>query len=107
MKNIGDLMKKAQQVQMQMNALQTKMEHLEFEGVAGSGAVKVTLTGKGVPVSVKIESSVVNPSDIETLEDLVMVAIADSKNKSEELLNSEMERMQASLGLPPDFKMPF
>ena len=107
MKNIGDLMKKAQLVQAQMGALQSKMERMEFEGVSGNGAVKVMMTGKGFPVSVKIEPSVVDKSDVETLEDLILIALNDSKNKAEEMLNSEMERMQSSLGLPPDFKMPF
>ncbi|MBR5130503.1 MAG: YbaB/EbfC family nucleoid-associated protein [Alphaproteobacteria bacterium] len=105
MKNIGELMKKAQQVQTQMAALQTKMEHLEFTGEAASGAVSVTMTGKGVATAVKINPSVMD--DVETLEDLLLVAINDSKGKSEDFLNSEMERMQASLGLPKDFKMPF
>lgn len=107
MKNIGQLMQKAQQVQAQMGALQTKMEHLEFEGVAGGGAVHIVMTGKGVPVSVKIEPAVVDKNDVETLEDLIMIALADSKNKSEEMMNTEMEKMQSSLGLPAGFKMPF
>lgn len=107
MKNIGELMRKAQQVQAQMGALQTKMEHLEFEGVSGNGAVKVVMTGKGVPVSVKIDASVVDKNDVETLEDLVLIAMNDSKNKAEETMNVEMEKMQTSLGLPRDFKMPF
>ena len=105
MKNIGDLMRKAQQVQTQMGALQTKMEHLEFTGESAAGAVSVTMTGKGVATSVKINPSVLD--DVETLEDLIMIAINDSKGKSEDFLNSEMEKMQASLGLPKDFKMPF
>lgn len=107
MKNIGELMKKAQMVQAQMGALQTKMERMEFEGTAGNNAVRVVMTGKGFPVSVKIEPSVVDKNDVETLEDLVLIALNDSKNKSEEMMNHEMERMQQSLGLPPDFKMPF
>ncbi len=105
MKNIGELMRKAQQVQTQMGALQTKMEHLEFTGESAGGAVSVTMTGKGVATAVKINPSVLD--DVETLEDLVMIAINESKNKSEDFLNSEMEKMQASLGLPKDFKMPF
>ena len=107
MKNIGELMKKAQQVQTQMAALQTKMEHLEFTGESASGAVKITMTGKGVATSVKLNPSVVDKDDVETLEDLLLVAINDSKGKSEDFLNTEMEKMQASLGLPKDFKRPF
>ena len=107
MKNIGELMKKAQMVQTQMNILQTKMEKQEFEGTSGNGAVSVLMTGKGVPVKVSIQPSVVDKDDVETLEDLVMIAIMDSKNKADELMAKEMDRMQTSLGLPKDFKMPF
>ena len=77
------------------------------EGVAGNGAVKVVMTGKGLPLSVSINPSVVDKDDVETLEDLLLVAINDSKGRSEDFLNTEMEKMQASLGLPKDFKMPF
>ncbi len=107
MRNIGELMKKAQMVQTQMNILQTKMEHQEFEGSAGNGAVCVVMTGKGVPVKVKINPSVVDKDDVETLEDLVLLAMRDCHEKTEETMASEMERIQTSLGLPKDFKMPF
>jgi DNA-binding YbaB/EbfC family protein len=74
-----------------MAALQTKMEHLEFTGESAAGAVKITMTGKGVATSVKINPSVVDKDDVETLEDLLLVAINDSKGRSEEFLNTEME----------------
>lgn len=107
MKNIGELMRKAQMVQSQMNILQTKLEQQEFEGVSGSGAVKITLTGKGYPVKVSIDASVVDKDDVETLEDLVLVALTDAKNKADETMAREVERMQTSLGLPKNFKLPF
>ena len=107
MKNIGELMMKAQKVQSQMNILQTKMESQEFEGVAANGSVKIVLTGHGAPVKVSIDKSVVTPDDVETLEDLVMVALADGRNKIDSYMTQEMERIQKSLGLPPGFKMPF
>ena len=107
MKNIGELMLKAQKVQSQMNILQTKMESQEFEGVAGNGAVKIIMTGHGSPMKVSLDKSVVTPDDIETLEDLVMVALADARNKIDGYMAQEMERIQKSLGLPPGFKMPF
>lgn len=107
MKNIGELMKKAQQVQTQVNILQTKMEKQEFVGSAANGAVSVTLTGKGDAVKVHLDASVVDPKDTETLEDLILVAINDAKTKADDYQVSEMEKIQASLGLPPDFKMPF
>ncbi len=107
MKNIAQLMQKAQQVQTQMNIVQNKLEKQEFVGESGNGAVKITMTGKGYPVKVAIESSVVDKGDIETLEDLVLIALKDAKSKSDDAMNKEMERMQASLGLPAGFKMPF
>jgi len=107
MKNIGELMKKAQQVQTQVNILQTKMAHQEFTGSAASGAVSVTITGKGDATKVHIDASVVNPQDTETLEDLVLVAINDARTQADNYQLAEMEKIQAGLGLPPDFKMPF
>ena len=107
MKNIGELMKKAQQVQTQVNILQTKMGRMEFTGSAANGSVTVTLTGAGEAKKVQLDASVVNPQDVETLEDLVLVAINDARAQSENYQLTEMEKIQASLGLPPDFKMPF
>lgn len=107
MKNIAQLMQKAQQVQTQMNIVQNKLEKQEFVGESGNGAVHITMTGKGYPVKVAIEPSVVDKEDVETLEDLVLIALKDAKAKSDEALSKEMERMQASLGLPAGFKMPF
>ena len=105
MRNIGELMAKAHKVQSQMTILQTKMAEQEFEGNAANGAVTVVLTGKGNAVRVHVEKTALE--DTETLEDLLVVAINDSREKAENYLNTEMQKMQASLGLPPDFKMPF
>ena len=105
MRNIGELMAKAHKVQSQMTILQTKMAEQEFEGSAANGAVTVVLTGKGNAVRVHVDKTALE--DVETLEDLLVVAINDSREKSENYLNAEMQKMQASLGLPPNFKMPF
>lgn len=107
MKNIAQLMQKAQQVQTQMNIVQNKLEKQEFVGEAANGAVQITMTGKGVPVKVKVESAVVDKDDVETLEDLILIALKDSKDKADDYMAKEMERMQSSLGLPAGFKMPF
>ena len=93
MKNIGELMAKAQQVQAQMSILQAKMEKQEFFGEAANGAVKIVMTGKGVPVSVKLDKSVVTPDDTETLEDLVLVALQNVRQNIDGYMNSEMEKM--------------
>lgn len=107
MKNIGELIAKAQKVQSQVSILQAKMAQQEFSGEAGNGAVKVVMTGKGMPVSVKVDKSVVNPDDVETLEDLLLVALKNAHESIDLHMNNEMERIQTSLGLPPGFKLPF
>ena len=107
MRNIGELMAKAQKVQSQMTILQSKMEQQEFAGESGNGAVKVVMTGNGVPVSVHVDKSVVDPNDVETLEDLLLVAMTNVRDNIDEYMASEMEKMQSSLGLPPGFKLPF
>ena len=105
MKNIGELMLKAQKVQSQMTILQSKMEELTFEGQAGNGLVKMTLTGKGYGVKAQIDDSLL--ADKESLEDLIVVAISDAREKADSYMMSEMEKMQKNLGLPPGFKLPF
>ena len=105
MKYIGELMLKAQKVQSQMTILQSKMEEMTFEGQAGNGLVKMTLTGKGYGVKTQIDDSLLK--DKESLEDLIIVAISDAREKADAYMMSEMEKMQKNLGLPPGFKMPF
>jgi DNA-binding YbaB/EbfC family protein len=105
MKNIGELMLKAQKVQSQMSILQTKMEDMTFDGQSGNGLVKITLTGRGYATKVQLDDSVLN--DKETLEDLIVVAISDAREKADNYMETEMEKMQNALGLPPGFKMPF
>jgi DNA-binding YbaB/EbfC family protein len=105
MKNIGELMLKAQKVQSQMSILQTKMEGMTFDGQSGNGLVKITLTGRGYATKVQLDDSVLN--DKETLEDLITVAISDARERADNYMETEMEKMQNALGLPPGFKMPF
>lgn len=107
MKNIGDLIKKAQQVQVQMGAMQERIAQQVFSGAAGNGAVVVELTGKGDAKSVKLNESVVDKADIETLEDLLVVAFNNAKEQIELETNTQMQKIQADLGLPSNFKMPF
>ncbi len=110
MKNImgmAGIMKKAQAAQSQMAALQSKMEMQEFTGTAGNNMVQAVITGKNVPVSIKINPDVVDKNDVETLEDLILVALRAAHENAQAQLASEMARIQESLGLPADFKMPF
>ena len=107
MKNIGELMKKAQQVQTQVNILQTKMARQEFTGNAASGAVSVTLTGRGEAMKVHIDPSVVNPQDVETLEDLILVALKNAKERADDAADKAFESVKKNLNLPDNFELPF
>ena len=76
MKNLAGMMKQAQQMQQKMAEMQAKLEAAEVEGVAGAGLVRVTLTGKGALKGIKIDPKLIDPSDAEMLEDLVVAAHA-------------------------------
>ena len=107
MKNIGELMKQASQMQARMEEMQEKVAAMEAEGVSGGGMVKVVLNGKGYCKAVAIDRSLINPEDCEVLEDLVAAAINDAKSKVEVEMQAEMARMTEGLALPPGMKLPF
>ncbi len=110
MKNMMDMVsmvKKAQAVQTQMAAVQNKMENTEFTGLAADGAVQVTMTGKFVPTSIKLDKSVVNPDDVETLEDLLLVAMKNAKTKIDDASEKAFDSIKKSLNLPENFELPF
>ncbi|MBI1391130.1 MAG: YbaB/EbfC family nucleoid-associated protein [Alphaproteobacteria bacterium] len=107
MKNIGDLMKQASQMQAKMEEMQERVAAMEAEGVAGGGMVKVVLNGKGYCKGVAIDRSLFNPDDGEVLEDLVAAAINDAKSKAEAAMQEEMSKLTEGLSLPPGMKLPF
>ena len=81
MKNLGGLMKQAQQMQAKMQEMQAKLETMEITGESGAGLVRITLNGKGEMKGVKIDPKVADPADIEMLEDLIVAAHRDAKEK--------------------------
>lgn len=107
MKNLGNLMKQAQQMQAKMADMQAKLGEVEVEGSAGGGMVKVTVTGKGEARRLKIDPSLIVPDDAEMLEDLIVAAFNDARGKSEAMMQSEMSKLTAGLPLPPGMKLPF
>lgn len=107
MKNLAGLMKQAQEMQAKMEEMQAKLEAAETEGVAGAGLVRVTLNGKGALKRVAIDPKVVDPSDVEMLQDLIVAAHADAKKKVEAHAAEEMQQMTAGLPIPPGMKLPF
>ena len=107
MKNLGNLMKQAQQMQERMGELQARLAEIEVGGAAGGGMVQVTVNGKGMVRRVKIDPSIAKPEDVEVLEDLIVAACNDAKGKAEALMADEMQKLTGGLNLPPGMKLPF
>jgi DNA-binding YbaB/EbfC family protein len=99
------LMQQAQQMQTRLQQVQDELERQTVSATSGGGMVTVTADGKGQVTQVRIDPSVVNASDVEMLEDLVLVAVRDAQKKAAELAKSEMGKLTGGLDLP--FKMPF
>ncbi len=106
MKNIGQIMKQAQQMQAKMAELQEQLADLEVDGAAGGDMVQVTMNGKGVLRAVKIDPSLINADDAEVLEDLIVAAVNDAKGKVETLVSEEMQKLTGGLNLPPGMSLP-
>lgn len=107
MKNIGQIMKQAQQMQTKMAELQSELEQVEISGSSGGGMVSVTLTGKGEMRGVKIDPKLVDPNEVEVLEDLIIAAFSDAKSKVEQHVSGKMSELTGGMQLPPGLKLPF
>ena len=107
MTNIGDMMKQAQMLQKKMNETQEKLSSIEVEGVSGGGMVKVLATAKGDIKKINIDDSLMNSSEKEITEDLILAAINDAKKKAENAAANEMKNVTGGIPLPPGFKLPF
>ncbi|MBB4286308.1 YbaB/EbfC family nucleoid-associated protein [Roseospira goensis] len=107
MKNLGNLMKQAQDMQRKMGELQTKMQEMEVSGSSGGGMVEVVINGKGELRRLNIDKSIVDPEDKEMLEDLIVAAFNDAKMKAEQAMQEEMQEVTGGLKLPPGMNLPF
>jgi hypothetical protein len=107
MKNLGQMMKQAQEMQTRMGELQAKLEAVEMSGAAGGGMVQVTLNGKGEMRKIKIDKSLADPNETEVLEDLILAAFNDAKARVEAHVAEEMSKLTGGLKLPPGMKLPF
>lgn len=100
MKGMGNMMKQAQKLQAKMMRLQEELAQKTVEAAAGGGMVKVVANGKQQVVSVQIEREVVDPEDVEMLQDLVLAAVNDALAKSQEMVSSEMSRLTGGMKIP-------
>lgn len=98
--DLGGLLRQAQKMQQRVQELQASLEKRSFEGKAGGGAVRATVTGARQLVDLKIDKAVVNPQEVELLEDLVATAVKEALRLADETAKSEMQRITGGLGLP-------
>ena len=96
--SMNNLMKQAQKMQKQMEENQKALEEKEFTASAGGGAVEVTISGKRLVTGVKLSEEVVDPDDIEMLEDLIVAATNEALRKVEEEATSAMSKLTGGLG---------
>jgi len=107
MKNIGQLMKQAQEMQTKMAEMQAQLEALEMTGAAGGGMVLLSLNGKGDLKKIKIDKSLLMAEEGEVLEDLIVAAFNDARGKVSAHAEQEMQKLTGGLQLPGGMKLPF
>src|SRR5215510_10220693 len=107
MKNLGQMMKQAQQMQAKMAELQAALDQLEVTGQSGGGMVTIVTSAKGEPKKVKIDPKLIDPNEVEVLEDLIVAALRDARQKGDAKVQEEMSKLTGGLQLPPGFKLPF
>ena len=100
MKNMGGMMKQAQKLQKKMLKMQEELASKTVEVSAGGGMVKVVATGGQKIHSISLEKEVVDPEDVEMLEDLILAAVNDALNKSQEMVSAEMGKLTGGMNIP-------
>lgn len=96
--NMGNLMKQAQKMQKDMEKLQEELQEKTLEITAGGGAISVVVSGKKELKEIKIKPEVVDPDDVEMLQDLILAAVNEAIRKADEMVNSEMGKITGGLG---------
>src|SRR6056297_1522513 len=100
MKNMGKMMKQAQQLQNKMEKLQEEMADKTVEASAGGGMVKAVANGRQQIVSISIEKEVVDPEDVEMLQDLIVAAVNDALPRSQQMVTEEMNKLTGGMNIP-------
>jgi hypothetical protein len=100
MKNMGKMMKQAQQLQAKLMKVQEEAAQLTVEASSGGGMVKVVANGRQQIVSISIEKEVVDPDDVEMLQDLVTAAVNDALARSQEMVNEKMSQLTGGMSIP-------
>ncbi len=105
MADFTKILEQAQQMQGRLEKIQDELQNMSVSGSSGGGMVNVEADGKGQITKVRVDPSIVNASDVEMLEDLLLVALRDAQQKSADLAKQEMSKLTGGMALP--FKLPF
>lgn len=100
MKGMGNMMKQAQKLQSKMLRLQEELAERSVETTAGGGMIKVVANGRQQILSIEIDKEVVDPEDVEMLQDLILAAVNDALTKAQEMVASEMGKLTGGFNLP-------
>jgi len=107
MKNLGQMMKQAQEMQNKLAEMQEGLGNIEVTGQSGGGMVQVTLSGKSEARKIVIDPSLTGADDKEVLEDLLVAAFNDAKTKVDALSSEKMKELTGGIELPPGMQFPF
>jgi DNA-binding YbaB/EbfC family protein len=99
-KGLGNIMKQAQQMQAKMARIQQELETREVEATAGGGMVTARVNGKQQLLDLKIEKEVVDPEDVDMLQDLILAAINEALQKSQQMVQEEMSKVTGGMNIP-------
>ena len=105
MRDFMKILQQAQEMQGRFQKIQDELQQLTITGTAGGGLVTAEVSGTGQIRRIKLDASVINPADLEMLEDLIVVAVADAQKKAQEQAQAEMGKLTGGMNLP--FKLPF
>jgi nucleoid-associated protein EbfC len=100
MNQMKNLMKQAQQIQNKMAKMQAEMATKTIETTVGGGMIKVVANGKQEIVSIRIEKEVINPDDVEMLQDLILAAVNDALTQSQKMVSDEMSKLTGGMSIP-------
>jgi len=103
MQNMNNIMKQAKKIQERITKIQEEMEKKTVEASSGGGMVSVVINGKNELLSLKIEKEVVNPEDVDMLQDLIMAAVNEGMRKAQEMVSSEMAKVTGGFNIPGMF----
>ena len=107
MKNLGQMMKQAQEMQARMQEMQAQLELVEITGTSGGDMVRATVNGKGEMRGLSVDPGLIVPDDKEVMEDLIVAAFNDARKKLDAHVQEETSKIMGGMQLPPGMKLPF